>query len=89
MQTEKFQPEGKRIMPETRFTEFPAFSVDPKVEISWSASETDVQFLFLPMTSKIVIYYLSFLSFSTLRRTTSFSEHRLVIFVVVQKLRHF
>ena len=28
MQTEKFQPEGKRIMPETRFTEFPALSVD-------------------------------------------------------------
>ena len=29
MQTEKSQSEGKRIMPETRFTEFPALSVDP------------------------------------------------------------
>ena len=42
MQTEKSQPEGKRIMPETRFTEFPALSVDPRVGISRSASETDV-----------------------------------------------
>ena len=42
MQTEKSQPEGKRIMPETRFTEFPAFSVDPRVGTSQSASETDV-----------------------------------------------
>ena len=33
MQTEKSQPEGKRIMPETRFTDFPALSVDPKVGI--------------------------------------------------------
>ena len=42
MQTEKCQPEGKRIMPETRFTEFPALSVDPRVGISQSASATDV-----------------------------------------------
>ena len=42
MQTEKSQPEGKRIMPETKFTEFPALSVDPRVGISRSASETDV-----------------------------------------------
>ena len=32
MQTEKSQPEGKRIMPETRFTSFPALSVDPSFE---------------------------------------------------------
>ena len=38
MQTEKFQPEGKRIMPETRFTEFPKFSVDPRAGLSQSAS---------------------------------------------------
>ena len=42
MQTEKSHPEGKRIMPETRFTTFPAFSVGPRVGISRSASETDV-----------------------------------------------
>ena len=41
MQTEKYQPEGKRRMPETRFTELSAFSVDPRVGISRSASETD------------------------------------------------
>ena len=41
MQIEKFQPEGKRILRETRFIEFPALSVDPRVEISRSASETD------------------------------------------------
>ena len=45
MKTEKFQPEGKRdkrIMPETRFTVFPALSVDPRVGISRSAFEIDV-----------------------------------------------
>ena len=41
MQTEKSQPEGRRVMPKTRFTSFPALSVDPRVEISWSASVTD------------------------------------------------
>ena len=38
--TEKSQPEGKRIMPETKFTEFPALSIDPRVGIFRSASET-------------------------------------------------
>ena len=42
MKTEKSRSEGKRIMPETRFTEFPALSVDPKVWISRSASKTNV-----------------------------------------------
>ena len=42
MQTEKSQPEGKRIMPETRFTKFPALSIDQRVGISLSASEIDV-----------------------------------------------
>ena len=41
MQTEKSQSKSKRIMSETRFTEFPALSVDPRVGISRSASETD------------------------------------------------
>ena len=41
MQTEKSQPEGKRIMPEMRFTEFPALSVNARVGISRSAAETD------------------------------------------------
>ena len=42
MQTEKSQPECKRIMSETRFTEFPALFVDLRVGIRGSASETDV-----------------------------------------------
>ena len=42
LQTEKSHPEGKQIMPEMRFTEFLALSDDPRIEISWSASETDV-----------------------------------------------
>ena len=41
MQTKKSQPEDKRVMLETRFTEFPALSVDPRVRISRSASQTD------------------------------------------------
>ena len=41
MQTEKSLPKGKRIMPERRFTVFPASSVDPWVGISLSALETD------------------------------------------------
>ena len=48
MQTEKSQTEGKRIMPETRFTEFTAISVDPRVGISLSASETEERLFFLP-----------------------------------------
>ena len=47
MQTEKSQPEGKLIMPETRFTSFPALFVDPRVGISRSAAETDVWLFFL------------------------------------------
>ena len=42
IQTEKSQPEGKRIMPETRFTEFLALYVGLMVGICRSASETDV-----------------------------------------------
>ena len=53
MQTEKSQPEGKRIMPETRFTEFPALSVDPKIGISRSASDTGGRLFFLLIIGKI------------------------------------
>ena len=41
MQTEKSQTKGKRIMPETRFTKFPVFSVDPRVGVFLSASKTN------------------------------------------------
>ena len=82
MKSEKSQPEGKRIMPETRFTEFPALSFDPRVGISRSASETDVWLAFLPMTLKI--YYSSFVIFfhffDILRRITTFSERHSFFF---------
>ena len=39
-------------MSETRFTESRAFSVDPRVRISRSASETDVLLFFLPIIGK-------------------------------------
>ena len=41
MQTEKSQSEDKHILPETRFAEFPALSVDPRAGISRSALKTD------------------------------------------------
>ena len=41
MQSEKSQPSGQRIMPETRWTSFPALSVYPWVGIFQSALETD------------------------------------------------
>ena len=41
LQAEKSQLGSKRIMPETRLTEFPALSVDPRIRIARSASETD------------------------------------------------
>ena len=62
MQTEKFQPESKQIMPETRFTEFLALFIDSRVEISRTASETDVGLCYLPVILSIVIYYPSFFS---------------------------
>ena len=49
MQTEYFLPEGKRIMLETSFTEFPTLFVDPRVGISRSASETDVWLFLIPI----------------------------------------
>ena len=36
-------------MPETRFTDVPALSVDPRVGISLSASECDVSLFFIPV----------------------------------------
>ena len=47
MQTEKSQSEDKWVMPETRFTEFKALSVDPRVGISQSELETDDYFSYL------------------------------------------
>ena len=48
MQAAISQSEGKKIMPETRFTEFPALPVDPRVGISRSPMQMVI--IFLPMT---------------------------------------
>ena len=45
--TEKFQAEGKRMIPETRLIELTALSVDLRVGISRSASEADDYFSYL------------------------------------------
>ena len=78
-------------MPKTRFTEFPALSVDPRVWISRSRSQPDDILFFLPMTLKLsfiirhFFHCLFFFFFDTLRRITTFSVHHSVFSVVVQK----
>ena len=60
MQIDKYQPEDKRIMPETRFTEFSAFSVDPRVGISRVALDTGDWLFLLPIIRsfhKSFVYY--------------------------------
>ena len=81
VQTEKSQPEGKLIMPETRFTEFPALSFDPMVGISRSTSETDVCLFFLPIPLKSIIYHLSFLLFLTVYFTYDLPRTSFGVFI--------
>ena len=88
-QTEKSQPENKRILPETRFTEFPALSVDPRAGISRSASENDVWLFFLTYDIKIIKSHSSFYSLDILCRTTTYFESHSVLFVVPHKRCHF
>ena len=52
IQNEKSIPSGQRIMPEARFTELPALSVDLRVWVSRSVSDTDDQLFFLPLNGK-------------------------------------
>ena len=54
MQTEKFQPEGERIMPEARFTEFTALSVDSRVGFSVFRHRIPM-FIFLTYDIEIII----------------------------------
>ena len=61
MQTEKSLPKGKRIMPKTRFTEFSALSVDPRMGISLSASTID-DLLFVLHILKIIEVFLFYIS---------------------------
>ena len=59
---EKSRPEGKEIMPETRFISYPASSVDSRVWISQYASKTDDWLLFI--LSIIVVFITIFLLFT-------------------------
>ena len=86
MQTKKSQPEGKQIMLETRFTEFPALSVDQRVGISQSVTGDRCLIMFLIYDIKN--YYMSLVTsfiFDILRRTTTFSDRHSAFFVVMQK----
>ena len=51
-------------MLETKSTEFPALSVDPRVRISLSASETDDRLFFLPNIEQKHIISLKLLQFT-------------------------
>ena len=65
MQTEKSQPEGKRIMPETKFTEFPALFVDQRLEFLGLHRRLMFDIFFLSLTLKAIIYHSLFLLFWT------------------------
>ena len=84
MQTEKSQLESKRIMPDTRFTESPALSIDPRVVISRSTSETDDLLFFSPIFEQnriisLIFYYL--------RCMAANSERHSQFFVTTRKYR--
>ena len=65
MQIEKSQPKGKRIMPETRFTEFPSLSVVPGWDFSVRIGDRCLV-IFLTYAIKIIEHLSSFLGFITL-----------------------
>ena len=69
-------------MPETRFNEIPALSVDPRFDISQYASETNVWLFFLPMILKIINYHSScfIIIIDILRRIRTFSKRHSACF---------
>ena len=82
MQTEKFQPEGKRKMSETRFTEFPALSVDPRLGFLGMHRRPLFDYLHIYDISNYLSLVISFmLTFYVAYRPT-FSERHSVFFVV-------
>ena len=81
MQTEKSQPEGKRIMPETRLTELSALSIDPRVGIYWSAWRPKFNYfsyLKYEIQNCHIVSAIAFI-FDILRRITTFSERHSVV----------
>ena len=61
MQTKKSQPSGQRIMPQTRFIEFPALIVYPLVGISRSVAETDDRFYLSRIAAFLAVIELTFM----------------------------
>ena len=84
-QAQKPQPEGKWIMPETRFTEFLALSVDPRIRIVQSAWRPMFDYCsYLRHQNHYILFVISFI-FDILRPITIFSERHLMFFVVVHQ----
>ena len=69
-------------MPETRFNEFPAFSVSPRVGISRSVSETDESLFFLPIIGS---FHECFVYYFVKSYMTANSERHPEIFVRARK----
>ena len=82
MQTDKSHPEDERIMQEMRFTEFLAFSVDPRLGTSRSASETDDWLFFLPIIGS---FHKSFVYYFLKGYMMANSEPHLEVFVKARK----
>ena len=91
MQTEKSQPEGERIIPETNNAGKEVYLISGIIHLpsGWDFSDCigdHVKLFFLPMTLKIIIYYPSFLSFlDILLCIMTFSEHHSLLFTEEQK----
>ena len=69
-------------MPEIMFTEFPAFSVDPRVGISRSASQTDYWLLSLPIIGS---FHKSFVYHFLKSYMTANSERHSEVFITARK----
>ena len=82
MQTEKSQSECKRIMPKTRFTEFPALSVHPRVGISRLRQRPTIDYFSYLLLNKIVSIPLRFYN---LRSMASNSERHSEFFVTAHQ----
>ena len=59
MQTKESQPQGKQKMLETRFTKFPALSVDPRVGISLSYTDSEIPTLWWTENAGNKVYQVS------------------------------
>ena len=69
-------------MLETRFIECPALSVDPRVRIFRSGSETDVSYVSHLLHKQFIKSFVISFVYANLRRITTFYECHSVFFVV-------